>query len=122
MAQVFSSLKLIKIANKAKLGAGNNYHCHHKHYRPEKILSELFPAILDCIITGNIPKELLFGPITENTLPFTDPMTLGLKFHEQNPAMNYRMKIPQQLIRSFLTRTLLGRIPNELIWKWFWWQ
>ena len=34
------------------------YHCHHKHYRPEKILSELFPAILDRIITGNYSKRI----------------------------------------------------------------
>ena len=33
------------------------YHCHHKHYRPEKILSELFPAILDRIITGKYSKR-----------------------------------------------------------------
>ena len=58
-------------------------------------------------LTGSLPENipsklirLLFGPITENTLPFTDPMTtLGPKFHEQSPAMNYRMKLPQQLIR-----------------------
>ena len=31
-----------------------------------------------------------FRPITENTLPFTNPMTLRPKFREQNPAMNYR--------------------------------
>ena len=46
----------------------------------------------------NIPSELIsefFGPITENTLPLTDPMALGPKFREQNPAMNYRMKILQ---------------------------
>ena len=33
-------------------------HCHHKHYRPEKILSELFPAILDRIITGKYAKRI----------------------------------------------------------------
>ena len=33
-----------------------NYHCHHKHYRPEKNLSELFPAILDRIITGEYSR------------------------------------------------------------------
>ena len=37
--------------------------------------------------------------MAENTLSIMDSMTLGPKFHEQNPAMNYRMKIPQQLIR-----------------------
>ena len=34
------------------------YHCHHEHYRPEKILSELFPAILDRIITGKYSKRI----------------------------------------------------------------
>ena len=34
------------------------YHCHQKHYRPEKILSELFPAILDRIITGKYSKRI----------------------------------------------------------------
>ena len=29
----------------------STYHCHHKYYRPTKILSELFPEILDRIIT-----------------------------------------------------------------------
>ena len=36
----------------------NNYHCHHKHYRPENFLSELFPAILDRIITGKYAKRI----------------------------------------------------------------
>ena len=35
-----------------------DYHCHHKHYRPENFLSELFPAILDRIITGNYSKRI----------------------------------------------------------------
>ena len=52
------------------------YHCHHKHYRPKIILSELFPAILHRIITEKYakrinlivsgrkkePKPKLFGP------------------------------------------------------------
>ena len=29
----------------------------------------------------------MFGPIIDNTLQFTDSMTLGLKFREKNPAM-----------------------------------
>ena len=33
-------------------------HCHHKHYRPERNLSELFPAILDRIITGKYSKRI----------------------------------------------------------------
>ena len=36
----------------------SEYLCHHKHYRPEKILSELFPAILDRIITGKYSKQI----------------------------------------------------------------
>ena len=54
-----------------------------KHYPPGKILSELFPAILDRIITGNYSKRInliVIRPIAENTLPFTDPMTLGWEF------------------------------------------
>ena len=49
------------------------------------------------IITRKYSKRIhlkIFGPITENTLPFTDPMTLGPNFREKSPAMNYRMKIP----------------------------
>ena len=34
------------------------YHGRHKHYRPDKILSELFPAILDRIITGKYSKRI----------------------------------------------------------------
>ena len=30
----------------------------YKHYRPEKFLSELFPAILDRIITGKYAKRI----------------------------------------------------------------
>ena len=36
----------------------SRYHCHHKHYRPEKNLSELFPAIHDRIITGEYAKRI----------------------------------------------------------------
>ena len=33
------------------------YHCHHKHYRPEKILSELFPEFLTGSLPESIPSE-----------------------------------------------------------------
>ena len=53
-----------------------------KKLRPEKLRADFsFPKIL--------------GPITENTLPFTDLMTAGPTFREQNPAMDYWTKIPQ---------------------------
>ena len=39
-------------------GSESPYHCHHKHHRPEKILRELFPAILDRIITGKFSKRI----------------------------------------------------------------
>ena len=54
-------------------------------------LSEYFLQFLTGSLPEKMPSELIdryFGPITETTLPFTDPMTLGPKFHEQNPAMN----------------------------------
>ena len=38
-------------------GNMRTYHCHREHCRPEKILSELFPAILDRIITGKYSKR-----------------------------------------------------------------
>ena len=47
----FFEFQSISIAD-PDFGLETNYHCHHKHYRPEKNLSELFPAILDRIITG----------------------------------------------------------------------
>ena len=34
------------------------YHCHHMHYRPEKMIRELFPAILDRIITGKYAMRI----------------------------------------------------------------
>ena len=67
-------------------------------YRPAKILSELFPAILDRIKTGKYAKRInliIFRAHTRKHLAIHDPMTLGLKFREQNPAMNFRTKIPQ---------------------------
>ena len=66
------------------------------------ILSELFPAILDRIIAAQYSKRINLIVIRAHYrkhLAGHDPMTLGLKFHEQNPAINYWMKIHQQLIR-----------------------
>ena len=40
------------------------------------------------------------------TLLFTDLTTLGPKFCEQNPAMNYRMKIPRYQKRPFVHTSL----------------
>ena len=37
----------------------------------------------------------LLGPLPKTPCQFTDPMIFGRKCREQNPAMNYRMKIPQ---------------------------
>ena len=76
-------------------------------------------AILDWVMTGKYAKRInliLFRPITENTLPITDPMTLGLKFREHNPAMNYQMKNPnnefvifgRNITRDYFARTLTG--------------
>ena len=63
----------------------------------EKNLSELFPAILDRKRKYSKRINLtIFGPIADNTLPFTDSMTLRPELREQNPVMNHRMKIPQQ--------------------------
>ena len=36
------------------------YHCHHKHYPPHKILSELFPASWNWTITGIDLRVLLW--------------------------------------------------------------
>ena len=97
----------------------NIYHCHRKHYWPDKFSVNYFIQFL----TESLPEicqvislKMFFGAITENTLPFTDPMTLRPKFMNKIFAMNYRMKFPNNYFGHFFAGTLQGKIPDELIW------
>ena len=87
----------------------STYRCHHKQYRPEKFAVNYFLQFLTGSLPENIRSELIwyfFRPITESTLPFTDPMTLGPKVREQIPAMNYRMKILQSFCSVIFDRNI----------------
>ena len=55
----FLALRLRVVLDLLKIHVPNIiYHCHHKHYRPAKILSELIPASLDWIITEKYSKRI----------------------------------------------------------------
>ena len=66
-------------------------------YRPEKCLSQLFLACLDRIITGKYSKRILMICLARyrKHLSVHRSDDTRTEFHEQNPAMNYRMKTLQ---------------------------
>ena len=64
-------------------------HCHHKHYRPGKILSELFLQFVTGSLPENLPSELLSGPKLYQEGPRkTKP--------KKGQFMNFRRGIPEQ--------------------------